>query len=191
MKKMNVREAARAIVYNEEKKVLLIKIEDDSVVDPKCSKKSTFWVTPGGGLEPGESYQVALKRELKEELGMADPTIEPCVWRGEVDLLWKGVHTTIKERYFPVSGQGHRIAIDAMTQDEKRVYRTHAWFSSDAIRKCSELVLPTGLADLYDELQAASLSLAEKEIDLSTPAEKQASVACTVEEELVLPDPLS
>jgi 8-oxo-dGTP diphosphatase len=40
-----------------------------------------FWACPGGGLGPGESSEVALRRELAEELGLDNADIKGPVWR--------------------------------------------------------------------------------------------------------------
>lgn len=57
---MSAREAARAIV-----------IKDDALLVMKRSKLGEiFYVLVGGGIEPGESPETALRRELLEEASM-------------------------------------------------------------------------------------------------------------------------
>jgi 8-oxo-dGTP diphosphatase len=56
------RQAGRAILRDEAGRVLLIRF-----VLPNM----TFWATPGGGVEPGETLLQTAQRELMEELGIA------------------------------------------------------------------------------------------------------------------------
>jgi 8-oxo-dGTP pyrophosphatase MutT (NUDIX family) len=56
------RQAGRAILRDRDGRVLLIHF-----VLPNM----TFWATPGGGVEPGETLLAAAQRELMEELGIA------------------------------------------------------------------------------------------------------------------------
>ena len=38
--------------------------------DPGRPERGTWWVTPGGGTDPGESTAEAARRELLEETGL-------------------------------------------------------------------------------------------------------------------------
>src|SRR3954452_21776789 len=59
----------RAIVIDPQGRVFLVKHSDES-----------GWHLQGGGVEPGETVQEALERELMEEVGIVP--LEPPVLRG-------------------------------------------------------------------------------------------------------------
>jgi 8-oxo-dGTP diphosphatase len=66
-----LREAVRAVVLDTEDRLLLVHF---GLPD------QPFWATPGGGIEPGESHQAAIRRELYEEVGLTEMTIGPAIW---------------------------------------------------------------------------------------------------------------
>lgn len=70
--------SARAIIYRDDC-ILLSQYEDD---------RGYWYVVPGGGVSHGESLEVALHRELLEEIG-AEVTIGPVVAIREVAALPK------------------------------------------------------------------------------------------------------
>lgn len=53
-----IRKAMRAVIFDDEKKIALMRVKSDN-----------YYKLPGGGIDEGEDYQEALKRELLEETG--------------------------------------------------------------------------------------------------------------------------
>ena len=70
MTDLPVRDIARALVLDPENRLLLIAYEAARDVDPARPGLRQVWVLPGGGVEPGETHDEALKRELEEEIGV-------------------------------------------------------------------------------------------------------------------------
>ncbi len=69
-----LRPAVRALVLDPADRVLLVRFEWPD---------KTVWAPPGGGVEPGETDEDALLRELAEESGLRDFEIGPPVWTRE------------------------------------------------------------------------------------------------------------
>lgn len=68
---LNIRSAVRALIVDEYEHVLLLRFEFPD---------ASAWALPGGGLEPGESPEECLRRELHEELGLTDFAIGRHIW---------------------------------------------------------------------------------------------------------------
>lgn len=66
-----LREAVRAIVIDDAQRLLLVRFEFPD---------REVWATPGGGIEPGETHDAAVRRELREEVGVHHADIGPAVW---------------------------------------------------------------------------------------------------------------
>ncbi|GGL32243.1 NUDIX domain-containing protein [Planomonospora parontospora] len=79
MSRVRLRRSVRAIILDEEDRILLCRF-----VIPKPAGTIVVWAAPGGGVEPGETALAALRRELREEVGLAVDADPPHVWRQEV-----------------------------------------------------------------------------------------------------------
>jgi 8-oxo-dGTP diphosphatase len=71
-----LRQAVRALLLDEDDHVLLVHFHWEGLDLP-----DGFWACPGGGIEPEESPEVAVRRELAEELGLDSADIKGPVWR--------------------------------------------------------------------------------------------------------------
>jgi double-stranded uracil-DNA glycosylase len=65
------RESVRAAVVDERGRALLLRYGDEY---------GDWWVTPGGGREPGEDDEQTLRRELEEEIGLVELALGPLLW---------------------------------------------------------------------------------------------------------------
>lgn len=68
-----LRPAVRALVLDPDNRILLVRFEFPWVDYP-------VWAPPGGGLEPGETPEQGILRELDEEVGIDAPALGPVVW---------------------------------------------------------------------------------------------------------------
>jgi double-stranded uracil-DNA glycosylase len=68
------RESVRAVVVDAEGRVLLLRYGD---------AYGDWWITPGGGREPGEDDEQTLRRELEEEVGLGGFELGPLLWELE------------------------------------------------------------------------------------------------------------
>ena len=78
-----LRRAARVVLLDPQNRVLLMRYDDGPPNGP-------HWATPGGGLEPGETYPQAALRELAEETGWTDIVLIGEIHRRSHTMEWAG-----------------------------------------------------------------------------------------------------
>jgi len=127
------RPSARCLVLDPESRVLLLEW-----VDPLDG--ASVWLTPGGGIEDGETPEEAARRELLEEVGIDVGALGPCVMRQVVEA-----RTVIRvEHHFLVRyGAGARMG--AGTDPGTRGFR---WWSLAALETSDSHFHPGNLAVL-------------------------------------------
>jgi 8-oxo-dGTP pyrophosphatase MutT (NUDIX family) len=65
--------AVRALVIDDDERVLLVQYR-------RPVGAETWWGTPGGGIDPGETDEQALARELREEVGLHEFELGPVLF---------------------------------------------------------------------------------------------------------------
>jgi 8-oxo-dGTP pyrophosphatase MutT (NUDIX family) len=133
------RQAIRAILLTPELEVLLMRIQP-----PEGGEG--FWITPGGGLEPGETGEVGLRRELREELGLEHFEVGPLVWRRQHTFNWAKKRICQREQYHIV----HVSRFEPRMSDaaEAKVLDRFQWWSMIELGRARERVTPLSLAQI-------------------------------------------
>ena len=138
------RPAARILLLDGEDRVLLFRFD--------AGDRPAFWGTPGGAVDPGESYEAAARRELREETGL-DLECGVEVHRRVVEFVTlEDVPVIADERYFLVRAGDCVIDTGSHTELERRVMQEHRWFAPDEIRDWPETIFPEDLAGMLEKM---------------------------------------
>jgi TDG/mug DNA glycosylase family protein len=127
------RQAVRALLVDADGRILLVRYENPAT-------HATWWGTAGGGIEPGETHQVALRREMREEIGLDEFEIGPSVWEYERTFPWDRRLVKQHNAVYLVRVEEHepRPTID-LEQEGVTAYR---WWTFDELEQTSERLTP-------------------------------------------------
>ncbi|HVU78030.1 MAG TPA: NUDIX domain-containing protein [Gaiellaceae bacterium] len=139
------REAARAVVLDADDRVLLVQYRRPVGDD-------TWWGTPGGGLDPGESHEEALRRELREEVGLHEFELGPALWEHVGEFPWQRVLYRQRNSTYLVRVHAHEpaatIDLDAEGVADVR------WWTQEELRASRESFAPSDLPERVRTLTA-------------------------------------
>ncbi|MCP8891709.1 NUDIX domain-containing protein [Sphingomonas faeni] len=141
------RPAARILLVDREGRVLMFRFTP--------TDRPPLWCTPGGAVDPGESYAAAARRELWEEVGL-DIDCGPEVAQRTIDFVtFDGVEVTADERYFRIDVDTCEVKAGNLTDQEKQLLVGHRWFSRNEIAGFHETLYPADLVELLDATEPA------------------------------------
>ncbi|HUI49838.1 MAG TPA: NUDIX hydrolase [Acidimicrobiia bacterium] len=141
------RVAARVLLVDDDGAVLLLR-----GCDPARRDRGTWWFTPGGGLDAGESSEDAARREAREETGFEVADLGPVVFRRTADFDFENVRYRQREQFYCVRCARFTIDDTGWTDVERRSVLDHRWWTADELQSTDETIHPPELAQILDEV---------------------------------------
>jgi 8-oxo-dGTP pyrophosphatase MutT (NUDIX family) len=145
------RRAARVIVVDGAGRVLMFNGHDPG------NPADRFWLTVGGGIEPGEDAATAAARELAEETGLQlspDRLGEP-VWRDVTEFPFNGRRYRQEQVWFLVRVASWQVDRSGHNELEQRYMEEHRWFGPEDFATATDPYYPSELPDLLRRLGVA------------------------------------
>ena len=136
-----VRESARVVLLDARDRILLFCVDDRRLAAQQ------LWITPGGGIRPGETPLAAANRELWEETGI-EAAPGDCVWTRSVTLPLGKSWMESRERFYVVRVEAADVVDDNWEPLERSIIVEHRWWSVPEIAASTEWFAPRRLAEL-------------------------------------------
>lgn len=150
MSKPRLRPAVRGVIIDPDDRILLVHFE---------FPERTAWACPGGGIEPDETDEAALRRELAEEAGLMHFDLGPCVWlREHVTPMLGGRWDGQAERFYLVRTTTFEPHPQFSPDQLKGEYLTGIrWWTPDDMTSSAETFAPRRLPALVAALARGDL----------------------------------
>jgi 8-oxo-dGTP pyrophosphatase MutT (NUDIX family) len=122
-------------------RVLLIKVRNTM----RTGLDSPCWITPGGGMDPGETIAETALREIAEETGIVDVRLGPVIWYGEDSRRSGDWGVLFREHFIIAHTAAETLARGGWTAHEKDQILEMRWWAPADLSACREVVYPPNL----------------------------------------------
>jgi 8-oxo-dGTP pyrophosphatase MutT (NUDIX family) len=138
------RECVRALFLTPQGSVLLIRLD---------AKRGPIWITPGGGIDAGESHGQALRRELEEEVGRSEFELGPNIWVRDAEYEWEGRMAREREHFYLIRTDSFVPDLSGNPEpNERRLITEHRWWLVDDLLRSAERFAPARIGRLLADL---------------------------------------
>jgi 8-oxo-dGTP pyrophosphatase MutT (NUDIX family) len=148
------REAARVLLICNDRVLMF------EGCDPAERQRGTWWFTPGGGLDPGETHVEAARRELQEESGIEVTDLHGPVWERTIEFSFDGQLYRQHELFFLACVDDLPNVVDTHWSDlERRAVLGHRWWTIKELQSTDQVIHPEALRHHLRELFAGDFNI--------------------------------
>ncbi|WP_246139942.1 NUDIX hydrolase [Protaetiibacter larvae] len=134
---------SRVLLFDRDDRVLLF------LTTAPDSSGVARWLTPGGGVDEGETFAEAARRELYEETGLEVESLGAPVWAHDYDVEWDSAdHDSGHAEFFSQVTDRFEPSNAHWTDEERVDVLEHRWWSLGELLAERPRFEPTELIEL-------------------------------------------